>query len=73
MTGVLLGPLTAGVDGGPQQSRLPVSFMAPEPALATAPDANAPVRELKQVIQGLHDAGLEAILQVSPASLIRGM
>ena len=66
-TAVLLGPLTAGTSSAEHREARPISFFSAEPSLATAPDPNAPMREIKQVVQALHDAGIEAILQVITA------
>ena len=68
MTGVLLGPLTAGTSSADHLGPRPISFFSAEPSLASAPDPNAPMREIKRVVQALHDAGLEAILQVGLSS-----
>ncbi|KAK9809286.1 hypothetical protein WJX73_001102 [Symbiochloris irregularis] len=60
---MLSSPCLAGEGDGPF-SRVPFSFFAPEAAWATGKDALAPMRELKQVVQGLQEKGLEVWLQV---------
>lgn len=55
--------MTVSAAGLGQLGRAPISYFAPDPAFAVATDTGAAARELKQVISGLHDAGLEAILQ----------
>lgn len=44
--------------------RAPVSFFAVEPGLAVGLDAAAPARELRQLVAGLHAAGLSVLCQV---------
>ena len=65
---MLLAPVTASAAGDGQLGRAPISYFAPDPAFAVASDAGAAARELRQVISGLHDAGLEVILQASSVS-----
>lgn len=43
----------------------PMSFFAPNPALAVGPSPLAASQELKHVIKQLHAHGIEVILQVS--------
>lgn len=71
-TAVLLAPVTASAAGDGQLGRAPISYFAPDPAFAVASDAGAAARELRQVISGLHDAGLEVILQASTRASVSG-
>lgn len=63
-TAVMLMPITLGGPGLGPMGRAPYSFFAPEPSFATAPDPAAAAEELKQLVRGLHEAGLEVIFQV---------
>ncbi|PNH04326.1 hypothetical protein TSOC_009519 [Tetrabaena socialis] len=72
-TTVLLGPValsgpTPGADPA-AGARSPLSLMAPDPSLAVAGPLAA-AGELKQLVRGLHAAGLEVMLQVGgPAAV----
>lgn len=45
--------------------RAALSYLAPDPGLSTDPsDPLAAARELRQMVSGLHAAGVEVILQV---------
>lgn len=44
---------------------LPLSFFAVEPELAVGSDSGAPTRELRLLVEGLSEAGLSVICQVS--------
>jgi hypothetical protein len=59
----MLTPVCASAPGAGQLGRAPISFFAPDNALAVGQEPGAACRELKQVICGLHDAGIEVILQ----------
>ena len=61
---MLSSPVLSGEGDGPF-GRAPFSFYAPEPAWSTGTDALAPVRELKEMVKGLHAQGIEVWLQVS--------
>lgn len=63
-TTVMLRPLTAGGPGLGPGGRAPLSFFAPEPSLAVGGDPLAPARELRQLVAGLHAAGLSVMMQV---------
>ena len=64
-TAVMLSPpVLSGAGDGPF-GRAPFSFYAPELAWTTGPDALAPVRELKELVKGLHAKNIEVWLQVS--------
>lgn len=63
-TAVLLAPVTASAAGSGQLGRAPISYFAPDAAFAVGADSGAAARELKQVISGFHEAGLEVLLQV---------
>ena len=65
VTAVMLTPITLGGPGLGPMGRAPYSFFAPEPSFATASDPAAACEELKQLVRGLHEAGLEIILQVA--------
>ena len=65
-TAVMLAPVTLGGPGLGPAGRAPYSFFAPEPSFATASDPAAAEIELKQLVKGLHEAGLEVIFQVNP-------
>ena len=45
--------------------RAPISFFAPDPALAVGADAGAAALELKQLVAALHREDIEVILQVN--------
>ena len=61
-TSVVLSPVT--LQG---RSGLPLALFAPEPRYAMGPPSAAG-HELRQLIAGLHNAGLEVLLQVRPRS-----
>jgi hypothetical protein len=60
----MLAPVAANAPGLGLLGRAPVSYFAPEPSLATSSAPGAAARELKQLVRGLHEAGLEVLLQV---------
>ena len=57
----------AGLGPGGQA---PLSFCAPEPSLAVGTDPLAPVRELRQLVDGLHAADLSVVMQVRRTGLV---
>ncbi len=61
---MMLAPVTASAAGSGQLGRAPISYFAPDTDFAVGTDAGAAARELRQVISGFHNAGLEVILQV---------
>lgn len=63
-TAVMLTPITLGGAGLGPMGRAPFSFFAPEPSFASCPQPSAAAEELKQLIRGLHEAGLEVYFQV---------
>mmetsp|Transcript_3687 Transcript_3687/g.10675 ORF Transcript_3687/g.10675 Transcript_3687/m.10675 type:complete len:900 (+) Transcript_3687:3737-6436(+) len=63
-TTVMLAPVLACAPGLGPHGRAPVSFFAVEPGLAVGLDAAAPARELRQLVAGLHAAGLSVLCQV---------
>ncbi|CAL8460737.1 g268 [Coccomyxa elongata] len=63
-TAVMLAPVTASAAGRGQLGRAPISYFAPDIDFAVGTDPGAAARELRQVISGFHNAGLEVILQV---------
>lgn len=62
---VMLTPVTLAGEGLGPMGRAPFSFFAPEPSFATASNPSAASVELKQLIKGLHDEGIEVYLQES--------
>lgn len=69
-TAVMLTPVCASAPGAGQLGRAPISYFAPDNALAVGTEPGAACTELRQVICGLHDAGIEVILQAcSPPQL----
>ena len=61
-------PLPSTAAGLGPDGRAPLSFLAPEPSLAVGTDPLAPLRELRQLVDGLHAAGLSVIMQVGVVS-----
>ena len=61
---VMLTPITLGGEGLGPMGRAPFSFFAPEPSFATDTKPSAASTELKQLIKGLHEEGVEVYLQV---------
>ena len=61
---MLSSPFLSGTGDGPF-GRAPYSFFAPELAWVSGSDPLAPVRELKELVRGLHAQGIEVWLQVS--------
>jgi hypothetical protein len=59
----------AHAPGSGQLGRAPISFFAPDNSYAIGQEPGAAARELKQVIKGFHEAGLEVILQARSRSL----
>ena len=70
-TGCLLTPVYASAPDFGQLGRAPISFFAPDNSYAVGQEPGAAARELKQVIRGFHEAGLEIILQARPLSCPR--
>ena len=68
-TGCILTPVYASAPGSGQLGRAPISFFAPDNSYAIEQEPGAAARELKQVIKGFHEAGLEVILQARSRSL----
>ena len=66
---MLLTPVVASAEGLGPMGRAPVSFFAPEPSMATGDSPNAAAQELKQMIHGLHEEGIEVLLQASRAAV----
>lgn len=60
----MLTPVSASAPGAGQLGRAPISYFAPDNAFAVSTEPGAACTELKQVICGLHNAGVEVILQV---------
>lgn len=52
-----------------EEKRAPVAFLAADADLAVGSDPLAPARELCQLSEGLHKAGIELWLQVPPVPL----
>lgn len=63
-TAVLLTPVVMTGEGGGPMGQAPMSFFAPNPALAVGQSPLAASQELKHVIKQLHAHGIEVILQV---------
>ncbi len=68
-TGCILTPVYASASGSGQLGRAPISFLAPDNSYAIGQEPGSAGRELKQVIKGFHEAGLEVILQARNCSL----
>ena len=64
-TTLLLTPVVMTAEGQGRMGRAPMSFFAPDPALAVGSHPVAASQELKHVIKALHSHGIEVILQVS--------
>ncbi len=64
-TAVLLTPVVMTAEGDGPMGQAPMSFFAPNPALAVGTHPAAASQELKLVIKELHAHGIEVILQVS--------
>ena len=64
-TAVLLTPVVMTAQGDGPMGQAPMSFFAPNPALAVGKSPLAAVQELKHVIKQLHAHGIEVILQVT--------
>jgi len=62
-TGCILTPVYASAPGSGQLGKAPISFLAPDNTYAVGQEPGAAAQELKQVVQGFHEAGLEVILQ----------
>jgi hypothetical protein len=60
----MLTPVSASAPGAGQLGRAPTSYFAPDNIFAVGSEPGAACAELKRVICGLHDAGIEVILQV---------
>lgn len=58
----------ASAPGSGQLGRAPISFFAPDNSYAVGQELGAAAHELKQVIRGFHEAGIEVILQANPVS-----
>ena len=69
-TAVLLTPVVASAEGRGPMGRAPVSFFAPEPSMANGDSPNAAAQELKQMIRGLHEEGIEVLLQARRAAFL---
>ncbi len=63
-TAVLLTPVVMTAEGNGPMGQAPMSFFAPNPALAVGSHPAAASQELKHVIKELHAHGIEVILQV---------
>ena len=63
-TAVLLTPVVMTAEGDGPMGQAPMSFFAPNPALAVGQSPLAAVQELKHVIKQLHAHGIKVILQV---------
>ena len=63
-TAVLLTPVVMTAEGDGPMGQAPMSFFAPNPALAVGSHPAAASQELKLVIKELHAHGIEVILQV---------
>ncbi len=63
-TAVLLTPVVMTAEGDGPMGQAPMSFFAPNPALAAGSHPAAASQELKLVIKQLHAHGIEVILQV---------
>ena len=69
-TAVLLTPVVMTGEGDGPMGQAPMSFFAPNPALAVDQSPLAASQELKHVVRELHAHGIEVILQVRcPPSL----
>lgn len=68
-TAVLLTPVVITAEGDSPMSQAPMSFFAPNPALAVRQSPLAASQELKHVIKQLHAHGIEVILQVTVCKL----
>ena len=68
---MLLTPVVASAEGLGPMGRAPVSFFAPEPSMACGDSPNAAAQELKQMIRGLHEEGIEVLLQASRVAFIQ--
>ncbi len=55
--------MTLAAPGDGALGRAPVSYFAPDPALAVGADPGAAGSELRQLVRRLHEAGLEVLLQ----------
>jgi len=66
-TGCILTPVYASAPGSGQLGKAPISFFAPDNTYAVGQEPGAAAQELKQVVQGFHEAGLEVILQARPS------
>ena len=62
---MLLTPVVMTGEGDGPMGQAPMSFFAPNPALAVGRQPLAATQELKHVIKELHAQGIEVILQVS--------
>lgn len=65
-TAVLLTPVVMTGQGDGPMGQAPMSFFAPNPALAVGHSPLAAAQELKHVIKQLHAQSIEVILQVTP-------
>lgn len=63
-TAVLLTPVVMTAQGDGPMGQAPMSFFAPNPALAVGNHPAAASQELKHVVKQLHAQGIEVILQV---------
>ncbi len=61
----MLTPVVITAEGDGPMNQAPMSFFAPNPALAVGSQPLAASQELKHVIKELHAQGIEVILQVS--------
>lgn len=64
-TAVMLTPVTIGGAGLGPFNRAPYSFFAPEVDFASGPYTDSAVWELRSLVKGLHEAGIEVYLQAS--------
>lgn len=62
-TGCILTPVHASAPGSGQLGRAPIAFFAPDNSFAVGQEPGAAALELKQVVRGFHEAGIEVILQ----------
>ena len=62
-TGCILTPVHASAPGSGQLGRAPIAFFAPDNSFAVGQQPGAAALELKQVVKGFHEAGIEVIIQ----------
>ena len=69
-TGCMLTPVHASAPGSGQLGRSPIAFFAPDNSFAVGQEPGAAAVELKQVVKGFHEAGVEVILQARSLLII---